>query len=161
LWTRIAELKVLSTCRELGITFVPFSPLGRGFLTGKLKDTSVLGEDDLRMTMPRFLGDNFSTNIRLLDTYEAIAAEVGCTPAQLALAWLLNKDETVVPIPGTKHVQYVEENAGAADIRLSADVMNRLDQLINDKTVLGERYNETFMKMMDSENDKIKRVSVD
>ncbi len=161
LWTRIAELKVLSTCRELGITLVPFSPLGRGFLTGKLKDTSVLGEDDLRMTMPRFLGDNFTTNIRLLEAYESIATEVGCTPAQLALAWLLNKDETVVPIPGTKHVQYVEENAGAADIRLSAEVMNRLDQLINDNTVLGERYNETFMKMMDSENDKNKKTSID
>lgn len=154
LWTRIAELKVLMTCKELGITFVPFSPLGRGFLTGKLKDTSTLGEDDLRMTMPRFLGEDFRQNLGLLDEYEHIAKENNCTPAQLALAWLLSRDETVIPIPGTKHVKYVEENAGAADIKLSATVIQRLDQLINDGTVRGERYNETFMKMMDSENDK-------
>ena len=154
LWTRIAELKVLETCKELGITFVPFSPLGRGFLTGKLRDTSTLGEDDLRMTMPRFLDDNFKNNLKLLDEYELIAKENNCTPAQLALAWLLSKDETVIPIPGTKHVNYVEENAAAADIKLSATVIQRLDKLINDNTVLGERYNETFMKMMDSEIDR-------
>lgn len=154
LWTRIAELKVLMTCHELGITFVPFSPLGRGFLTGKLRDTSLLGEDDLRMTMPRFLGENFTQNLQLLDEYGQIARENNCTPAQLALAWLLSRDETVIPIPGTKHVKYVEENAEAADIKLSATVIQRLDQLINDGTIKGERYNETFMKMMDSENDK-------
>lgn len=154
LWTRIAELKVLMTCKELGITFVPFSPLGRGFLTGKLKDTSVLGEDDLRMSMPRFLGENFRQNLDLLTEYEQIAEENSCTPAQLALAWLLSRDETVIPIPGTKHEQYVEDNAGAADIKLSATVIQRLDQLINDDKVKGERYNETFMKMMDSENDR-------
>jgi len=154
LWTRIAELKVLMTCHELGITFVPFSPLGRGFLTGKLRDTSVLGEDDLRMSMPRFLGDNFRENLKLLTEYEHIASENNCTPAQLALAWLLSRDETVIPIPGTKHVKYVEENAAAADIKLAATVIQRLDQLINDTTVRGERYNETFMRMMDSENDK-------
>lgn len=154
LWTRIAERKVLITCKELGITFVAFSPLGRGFLTGKLRDASQLGEDDLRLTMPRFLGDNFTTNLKLLHDYELIAEENNCTPAQLALAWLLSRDETIIPIPGSKHVKYVEENAGASEIKLSADVMRRLDQLINDKTVRGERYNETFMKMMDSENDK-------
>lgn len=154
LWTRIAELKVLMTCKELGITFVPFSPLARGFLTSKLKDTSTLGDDDLRMTMPRFLGENFKHNLTLLDEYEHIARENNCTPAQLALAWLLSRDESLIPIPGTKHVRYVEENAAAADIKLSATVIQRLDQLINDDTVQGERYNETFMKMMDSENDK-------
>jgi aryl-alcohol dehydrogenase-like predicted oxidoreductase len=154
LWTRIAELKVLMTCHELGITFVPFSPLGRGFLTGKLRHTSELGEDDLRMSMPRFLGDNFRENVKLLNEYEHIASENNCTPAQLALAWLLSRDETVIPIPGTKHVSYVEENAGAADIKLASTVIQRLDQLINDSTVRGERYNETFMKMMDSESDK-------
>jgi len=154
LWTRIAEMKVLMTCHELGITFVPFSPLGRGFLTGKLRHTSELGEDDLRMSMPRFLGDNFRENVKLLNEYEHIASENNCTPAQLALAWLLSRDETVIPIPGTKHVSYVEENAGAADIKLASTVIQRLDQLINDSTVRGERYNETFMKMMDSESDK-------
>ena len=154
LWTRIAERKVLMTCHELGITFVPFSPLGRGFLTGHLRDTSLLGEDDLRMTMPRFLGDNFQENLKLLIEYEHIASENNCTPAQLALAWLLSRDETVIPIPGTKHVSFVEENAAAADIKLASTVIQRLDQLINDNTVRGERYNETFMKMMDSENDR-------
>jgi len=154
LWTRKPEAKVLITCKELGITFVAFSPMARGFLTGKLRDTSVLGEDDLRLTMPRFLGDNFTINLKLLNEYELIAEENSCTPAQLALAWLLSKDETIIPIPGTKHVKYVEENAAAADIKLSANVIQHLDQLINDKTVQGERYNETFMKMMDSENDK-------
>lgn len=154
LWTRIAERKVLATCAELGITFVAFSPLARGFLTGKLRDTSVLGEDDLRLSMPRFLGDNFTANLKLLDEYEQIASENNCTPAQLALAWLLSRDETIIPIPGTKHVKYVEENAAAADIKLSASVVKRLDRLINDSTVAGERYNETFMRMMDSENDK-------
>ncbi len=154
LWTRLPELRVLATCHELGITFVPFSPLGRGFLTGKLKDMSAVGEDDLRLTMPRFLGENFDQNLGLLEEYEKIAVENNCSPAQLALAWLLSKDETVIPIPGTKHVEYVEENAGAGDIQLSAIVIQRLDQLINDNTVQGDRYNETFMKMMDSENDR-------
>ena len=155
LWTRIPELKVLATCHELGITFVPFSPLGRGFLTGKLKDMSKVGEDDLRLSMPRFLGGNFEQNLGLLNEYENIASDNNCTPAQLALAWLLSKDETVVPIPGTKHVTYIEENAAAGDIKLSPAAMQRLDQLINDDTVQGDRYNETFMKMMDSENDRV------
>ncbi len=154
LWTRIAERKVLDTCRELGITFVPFSPIARGFLSGSLRDSSTLGEDDLRLTMPRFLGENFISNLRLLDEYVQIAKENNCTPAQLALAWLLSRDASLIPIPGTKHVRYVEENAAAADIKLAADVINRLDKLINDSTVQGERYNEAFMKMMDSENDK-------
>ena len=153
LWTRKPEARVLSTCWELGITFVPFSPLGRGFLTAKLRDMSSLGEDDLRQTMPRFQGENFTENLKLLNEYEHIARENNCTPAQLALAWLLSRDENLIPIPGTKHVQYVEENAEAGDIKLSSIVIQRLDQLINDNTVLGDRYNETFMKMMDSEND--------
>lgn len=154
LWTRKPEVAVLNTCRELGITFVPFSPLGRAFLTGRLKDMSKLGDDDLRQTMPRFQGDNFQHNLTLLNEYEQIATEVGCTPAQLALAWLLNRDADLVPIPGTKHVKYVEENAAAADMKLDDDVMQRLDQLINDDVVHGDRYNEAFMKMMDSENDR-------
>jgi aryl-alcohol dehydrogenase-like predicted oxidoreductase len=154
LWTRIAERKVLDTCRELGITFVPFSPIARGFLSGSLRDISTLAEDDLRLTMPRFLGENFISNLHLLDEYIQIAKENNCTPAQLALAWLLSRDASLIPIPGTKHVRYVEENAAAADIKLAADVINRLDKLINDSTVQGERYNEAFMKMMDSENDK-------
>jgi aryl-alcohol dehydrogenase-like predicted oxidoreductase len=154
LWTRIPEVKALTTCHELGITFVPFSPLGRGFLTGKLKDMSKVGDDDLRLTMPRFVDDNFQHNLTLMDEYEKIAGENNCTPSQLALAWLLSRDETVIPIPGTKHTEYVEENAEAGDIKLSATVIQRLDQLINDDTVQGDRYNETFMKMMDSENDK-------
>ena len=154
LWTRKPEVAVLDTCKELGITFVPFSPLARGFLTGAIRDMSLLGDDDLRQTMPRFQGDNFQANLKLLNEYEQIARDHDCTPAQLAIAWLLNKDDTLIPIPGTKHVKYVEENAAAADIKLSDDVVQRLDDLINDDTVAGNRYNETFMKMMDSENDK-------
>ena len=123
-------------------------------LTGKIRDMSLLGDDDLRHTMPRFQGDNFQANLKLLDEYVEIAREHDCTPAQLAIAWLLNRDDSLIPIPGTKHVKYVEENAAAADISLSDEVVKRLDDLINDDTVAGNRYNETFMKMMDSENDK-------
>lgn len=141
LWTRVPEYKVFDACRELGITFVPFSPLARGFLSGNVRDMSKLEENDLRHTMPRFKGDNFQKNLKLLDEFEKIAKENHCTMAQLALAWVLEQqDRTLIPIPGTKHVKYVEENFKALDVKLSAADVERLDQLINVDTVAGDRY---------------------
>lgn len=152
LWTRVPEYKVFDACRELGITFVPFSPLARGFLTGKLRDTSVLEANDIRHGMPRFRGENFEKNLKLLDDFENIAKENNCTMAQLALAWTLKKENgTLVPIPGTKHVKYVDENFAALDVNLSDADVQRLDQLINANTVAGDRY----------EGDKAGGIDVD
>src|SRR5262245_45987521 len=119
LWFREREEDVLPVCRELGIAFVPFSPLGRGFLSGAVKDTSSFGADDMRRRLPRFETDNFLHNLTLVARLEEMAQSRACTPAQLALAWLLAKGDDIVPIPGTKRVKYVEDNVGAADIRLS------------------------------------------
>lgn len=153
LWTRKPEAKVLPLCRELGISFVAFSPLARAFLTGALRDPSVLEEKDLRRTMPRFQDDNFNANLKLLDEFTAIAEANRCTMAQLALAWLLMKDDSIIPIPGSKHVRYVEENAAAADISLSDADFRRIDAMINDRTVAGNRYVDAVLQTMDSEND--------
>lgn len=153
LWTRNPEHKVLPLCKELGIAFVPYCPLGRGFLTGAVRDTGALGEKDLRLTMPRFQGENFQANLGLLEDFEGIARANGCTMAQLALAWLLTRDETLVPIPGTKHVKYMKENARAADIKLSVGDLQRLDQLINPDTVTGDRYDPDFALTLDSEQE--------
>ncbi len=150
LWTRNPEGSVLDTCKELGITFVAFSPLARAFLTGKLRDMSVLPETDIRHAMPRFMGEEFTQNLNLLPEFEAIAKEVNCTPAQLALAWVLEQDDNIVPIPGTQHVNFLEENAAAADVQLSESVVQRLDDLINENTVQGERYNATIMATMET-----------
>lgn len=151
LWTRNAEIKTLDVCRELGITFVAFSPLGRGFLTGAVRDPEILAPRDLRRQMPRFQGENFLANLGLLEAYTAIAKENGCTPAQLALAWLLNRREDIVLIPGTTRIAHLEENLGALDIRLAPATMQRLDLLINDKTVYGKRYNDATQAEIDTE----------
>jgi aryl-alcohol dehydrogenase-like predicted oxidoreductase len=141
LWTRDPEYKVLDTCEELGITFVPFSPLGRMFLTGKLTSIDQLEENDLRRGMPRFQGENFQKNLALLKKFANIASNNNCTMAQLALAWVLaQRNRTLVPIPGTKHVKYVEENAAAAELKISADDLDRAGRLINADTVIGDRY---------------------
>ncbi|WP_275096090.1 aldo/keto reductase [Sedimenticola hydrogenitrophicus] len=156
LWARTPERRMLATCRELEVGFVPFSPLGRGFLTGRAQDISHLEEGDIRTNVcrPRFEPDNFATNQRLLQPFGEIAAEQGCSMAQLALAWVLEREEgTLVPIPGTKHPEYMRENAAAGDIRLDASVVARLDGLINDRTVKGERYNAQLMASIDSEKD--------
>jgi aryl-alcohol dehydrogenase-like predicted oxidoreductase len=153
LWTRNPEIAVLDTCRELGVTFVAFSPLARGFLCGALRNPAAeLEPRDIRRNMPRFAPDNYANNLRLLDEYGAIAGEVGCTRAQLALAWLLAKEPFIVPIPGTRHPAYVIENMGGADVPLAPSVIARLDALINQDTVAGARYNEATQQEIDTEN---------
>jgi len=152
LWTREPEIAVLDACRELGIAFVAFSPLGRGFLCGTLKDpASELEPRDIRRAMPRFSVEHFGRNVRLLDEYGRIADEVGCSWAQLALAWLLAKDPCIVPIPGTRHVAHLVDNLGAADLTLSPSVVSRLDALINERTVVGNRYNDATQQEIDTE----------
>jgi aryl-alcohol dehydrogenase-like predicted oxidoreductase len=151
LWTRNPEIKVLDACRELGVAFVAFSPVARGFLTGKVRDVSKLEEKDLRRNMPRFQEPHFSANLKLLSEFSVIARECDCTMAQLALAWLLARDDKIIPIPGTTKLDHLEENAGAANVRLSAQILARLDALINAKTVSGARYNATTQAEIDTE----------
>ena len=153
LWTRNPEIAVLDTCRELGIAFVAFSPLARGFLCGALRDPAAeLEPRDIRRAMPRFSPENYASNVRLLDAYGEIAGEAGCTKAQLALAWLLAKETFIVPIPGTRHPSHVIENMGAAEIPLAPALVQRLDALINERTVAGDRYNEATQQEIDTEN---------
>jgi aryl-alcohol dehydrogenase-like predicted oxidoreductase len=141
LWTRDVEHNgVLSTCRELGIGFVPFSPLGRGFLTGRFKATADLAEDDARRTYPRFQPGNFESNMSLVRKVEEMAAQIQCTPAQLALAWLLAKGDDIVPIPGSKRRARVEENVGALDVVLTAQDVAALDEIAPAGVAIGERY---------------------
>jgi aryl-alcohol dehydrogenase-like predicted oxidoreductase len=151
LWTRNAEVAVLNTCRELGITFVAFSPLARGFLTGDLRDVSNLPPKDIRLGMPRFQGDHFAHNLTLLPPFAEIAREQGCTMGQLALAWLLAQGDQIVPIPGTTRVDHLEENAAAVDVRLAPEAIARLDALINPTTVSGPRYNAATLPEIDTE----------
>jgi aryl-alcohol dehydrogenase-like predicted oxidoreductase len=141
LWTRDVENNgVLSTCRELGIGFVPFSPLGRGFLTGRFKAMADVPEDDVRRTYPRFQPGNFESNMALVGNLEKLAAGKHCTSAQLALAWLLAKGEDIVPIPGSKRRSRVEENVGAADVSLGVDDVATLDAIAPPGVAAGERY---------------------
>ena len=156
LWTRTAERRILSVCAELGITFVPFSPLGRSFLTGVTLDSTQVDKEDLRGTigLPRFTPENFRHNLSLLKPFGEIAREQNCSMAQLALAWILAREnQTMIPIPGTKDVGHMHENAGAGDIRLDADVVQALDELINENTVQGRRYTDALMASTDSERD--------
>ncbi len=152
LWTRNPEIATLSACRELGVTFVAFSPLARAFLTGTLTDPErELEAKDIRRQMPRFEAENYARNLDLLLEYRRIAAEAGCTPAQLALAWLLAKGEHVLPLFGTRSPAHLDENAGAADVRLDAGLVARLDALINAQTVSGPRYNTATQAEIDTE----------
>ena len=146
LWTRDPEARVLPLLRELGIGFVPYSPLGRGFLTGKVRSLDDLDDTDFRRQNPRFIGDNFQRNLRTADEVGEIAAEIGATPAQVALAWLLAKGDDIAPIPGTKHVERLEENVGADTVELSAEQMAKLDNL---SPAAGEHHNEAQMRMID------------
>lgn len=147
LWTReVEDNGVLETCRELGIGFVPYSPLGRGFLTGRFQSVSDLAADDFRRYNPRFQGDNFERNIAIVRQLEAVAHRRPCTPAQLALAWLLTKGEDIVPIPGSKKRSRVEENTAAADIDLTADEVKTLEKVVPKGFASGDRYPERGMQ---------------
>ena len=148
LWTRDPEREVLSTCRELGIGFVAYSPLGRGFLTGQFQRFEDLPEDDYRRFSPRFQGDNFQRNLDLVKRVEQIAKEKECTPSQLALAWVLAQGKDIVPIPGTKRRKYLEENAGAVDVRLSAEDLRRIEEVFPSGAAAGERYPEHMMELV-------------
>ncbi len=151
LWTRNPEIAVLDACRELGAAFVAFSAVARGFLCGAPIDVNALGAKDIRRAMPRFAPDNHAANLNLLPAYHAIAQEAGCTPAQLALAWLLHRGEHIIPIPGTTSVAHLTEDLGAVNVRLGADVMARLDALLNEKTVAGNRYGAQSQSEVDTE----------
>ncbi|WP_418320196.1 aldo/keto reductase [Piscinibacter sakaiensis] len=151
LWTRNAELGTLEATRELGIVFVAFSPLARAFLTGKLRDVGGLDDKDIRRNMPRFEPDNYASNLKLLDDFEHLARDANCTMAQLALAWLLARGDHVVPIPGTTKIEHLQENLGAAEVRINAEMMARLDALINEQTVSGNRYAEATRREIDTE----------
>lgn len=152
LWSRNAEIAVLDACKELGIAFVAFSPLARAFLTGKLLDPQTQFEaNDIRNHFPRFNTENYPKNLALLAQYKTIANDVGCTMAQLALAWTLAKGEHIIPIPGTRHQNFAEENFGAIDVKLSKEQIAQLDLLINQQTVSGTRYNANSQTEIDTE----------
>jgi aryl-alcohol dehydrogenase-like predicted oxidoreductase len=144
LWTREPELDVLPACRDLGITFVAYSPLGRGFLTGAIAEAATLAADDFRLTSPRFQGDNFNRNQELVLAVGALAKERGCTAGQIAIAWLLHRGQDIVPIPGTKRIQYLEENAGAVAVSLDAAALARLDEILPLGGAAGGRYDASF-----------------
>jgi aryl-alcohol dehydrogenase-like predicted oxidoreductase len=146
LWSRDAEAGVLPTVRELGIGYVAYSPLGRGFLTGKFKSPDDFPEDDFRKFHPRFTGENFAKNIQLVREVEAMAEEKGCTTAQLALAWVLAQGQDIVPIPGTKHVKYLDQNIGALDVQLTSEDLKRLDEILPPGAAAGERYHARGME---------------
>lgn len=151
LWTRNAEIAVLNACRELGVAFVAFSPVARGFLCGDLTDVSTLDAKDIRRAMPRFAPDAYAANLKLLDGYRAIAQDVGCTPAQLALAWLLHQGEHIIPIPGTTSVEHLRDDLGAVTVQLDAATLARLNGLINERTVVGSRYSAQSASEVDTE----------
>jgi aryl-alcohol dehydrogenase-like predicted oxidoreductase len=146
LWERHVEDELLPLLRELNIGFVPYSPLGHGFLTGRIRSEADIPDDDWRKTNPRFTGENFQRNLRIVAEVEAIAADVGATPAQIALAWLLAQGGDIAPIPGTRRVARVEENTAADGVTLSAEQIERLDNLT---PAAGERHDETNMAVID------------
>jgi aryl-alcohol dehydrogenase-like predicted oxidoreductase len=148
LWTRDPEKEVLGVCREFGIALVPYSPLGRGFLTGQIKRFEDLQEDDYRRTSPRFQGENFQRNLALVKRVEEIAREKKCTPAQLALAWVLAQGNDIVPIPGTKRRKYLQENVGALDVALTHKDLARIDEVAPHEAVAGARYPDWAMQMV-------------
>ncbi|MDB5860103.1 MAG: putative aldo-keto reductase [Ramlibacter sp.] len=151
LWTRNPEIAVLDACRELGITFVAFSPVARGFLCDALPDVTTLEAKDIRKSMPRFEPANYAGNLKLLPGYKALAREAGCTPAQLALAWLLHQGQDIIPIPGTTSVAHLQEDLAAADVKLDAGLLARLDADINQQTVQGNRYSAQARSEVDTE----------
>lgn len=151
LWTRNPEIAVLQACRDLGVSFVAFSPVGRGFLCDAVHDVSGLDAKDIRRGMPRFSPENYPANLKLMDGYRALAREAGCTPAQLALAWLLHQGPDILPIPGTTRMEHLKDNLGAASVALGADLMARLQAHMNDRVVVGNRYSEQARREVDTE----------
>ncbi len=148
LWSREPEGEILATCRELGIGFVAYSPLGRGFLTGQFTRFEDFPEDDYRRFSPRFQGENFQRNLDLVHRVEEIATEKQCKPAQLALAWVLAQDEDIVPIPGTKRRKYLEQNVAALDVKLSKEDLRRIDEIFPTGAAAGDRYPEHMMSIV-------------
>ena len=148
LWTRDPEDEILPTCRELGVGFVAYSPLGRGFLTGRFRKFEDIPVDDYRRNSPRFQGENFQKNLDLVRRVEEIAKEKNCTPAQLALAWVLARGEDIVPIPGTKHRKYLEENVGAVNVKLTPEDLRRIDEVAPHGAAAGPRYPEQMMELV-------------
>ena len=152
LWTRNPEIAVLQACQELGTAFVAFSPVARGFLCGTPIDVAALDAKDIRRSMPRFLPENFAANQKLLPAYHAIAQDAGCSPSQLALAWLLHKAPHIIPIPGTTSVAHLLDDLGAVHVTLSTQTIDQLDSLINQHSVEGARYNTQSASEVDTEN---------
>jgi aryl-alcohol dehydrogenase-like predicted oxidoreductase len=148
LWTRDPEKEILATCRELGIGFIAYSPLGRGFLTGQLTKFEDLAADDYRRFSPRFQGENFQKNLDLVKEVQEIAREKKCKPSQLALAWVLAQGDDIVPIPGTKRRKYIEENAAAVDVKLTPEDLRRLDRIFPSGAAAGSRYSEEMMTLV-------------
>jgi aryl-alcohol dehydrogenase-like predicted oxidoreductase len=148
LWTRDPEQEILPLCRELGIGFVPYSPLGRGFHTGKIQKPQDLSDDDYRRTVPRFQGENFRRNLDLVKRVEEIAREKHSTPAQLALAWVLAQGNNIVPIPGTKRRKYLQENVGAVEVALTTEDLEQIDEIAPKDAFAGSRYPEAMMKLL-------------
>lgn len=151
LWTRNPEIALLDACRELGVTFVAFSPVARGFLCDAVHDVAAFDAKDIRRAMPRFEPANYAQNLKLLPGYKKLAHEAGCTPAQLALAWLLHKREDIIPIPGTTSVEHLREDLAAADVELAPDLIARVEAHINERTVHGNRYSAQSRAEVDTE----------
>ena len=148
LLTRDVEKEILDTCRDLGITFIPYSPLARGLITATVSSAENLPENDFRKTLPRFTGDNWDNNKKLIDEFADFASSKNCTPAQLALAWVLAQGDDIIPIPGTKRIKYLEENAAAVDITLTEDDLNNLEKLVAKYPNIGQRYGDGAMKLV-------------
>jgi aryl-alcohol dehydrogenase-like predicted oxidoreductase len=148
LWSREPEDEIIPTCRSLGIGFVPYSPLGRGFLTGAYKSIEDFRSDDFRRSSPRFQGANFEKNLELVRHIQALAAEKGCTPSQLALAWVMAQGNDMVPIPGTKRREFLEENIGAINVTLTRQDLARIDEIAPKGAAAGERYGAEAMKVL-------------
>jgi len=151
LWTRNPEVAVLDACRELGVAFVSFGPVGRGFLTSSPPDVDHLVKGDIRTDMPRFKGDAWKANLELLEAFKSVARRAACTPAQLSLAWVLAQGDDIIPIPGTSNIDHLEENAEADQLELSAELLIELDLLINARTVTGGRYSAAMQASIDTE----------
>jgi aryl-alcohol dehydrogenase-like predicted oxidoreductase len=146
LWTRDPEIDTLETCRKLGVGFVAYSPLGRGFLTGAFKTPEDFAADDFRRHNPRFQGENFNKNLELVTKVRELAKQKGCTPAQLVLAWVLAQGDDIVPIPGTKRRNYLEENVGSLEVRLGSEELAEIDAVFPHGAAAGTRYAEAAMR---------------